>query len=69
LRGNASRRIKNIESELKKLEAQVETLDANMIAAGSDVGKVLELNKKRSPLAEKIDALYAEYEKLLDVAQ
>ena len=53
-----------LEGEMQKLEAQIVQIDEKMLAAGSDVDKVLSLTSDKEGVQAKIDDKLAEYERL-----
>jgi hypothetical protein len=46
------------------LQQSLETIDADMLSKGSDLGALQEMQKKRDVAAGKIDELMAEWEEL-----
>jgi len=63
-RGNAPKRIEKIEKEVGKLEQKIAQIDADMVAKGSNVEALYELQSKRDSLQGDLDKLYAEWEEL-----
>ncbi len=53
-----------IEDEIMALETQIEELDAGIVEAGSDFGKIDQLYKEKSALQEKLDEKYERWEYL-----
>jgi hypothetical protein len=62
---NAPKRIKKIENMLERHKADIDDLDKDMIADGTNRGKLSDLQKKKDKVTEKMDVLYAEYDDLL----
>lgn len=52
------------QAALEKVEAEIDELDAALLATGADAGKALELSEKRAAAAKFQEELYAEYERL-----
>ena len=48
----------------KSLQQTLETIDADMLSKGSEIGALQEMQKKRDVAAGKIDELMAEWEEL-----
>ena len=46
------------------LQQTLETIDADMLSKGSEIGALQEMQKKRDVVAGKIDELMAEWEEL-----
>jgi len=63
-RHNAPKLLKKVERKIAALEAKVALLDEDLVAAGSDVGRCLDLAKTRDLLQRDLGALYADYEAL-----
>lgn len=53
-----------MEAALEKVEAEIEELDAALLAAGADAGRALELSEQRAKAARFQEELYEEYERL-----
>ncbi|KAJ8598248.1 hypothetical protein CTAYLR_005505 [Chrysophaeum taylorii] len=63
-RYNAPKLIAKVEAKIQTVEADAAALDAEMVAAGADAGKLLDLAERRDALQLELDALYAEWEDL-----
>jgi ATP-binding cassette subfamily F protein 3 len=61
---NAPKRISKIESLVEQKEEKIAVLDEEMLANGSDVGKLVDLSKKKEILEEEVMALMEEWEEL-----
>lgn len=61
---NAPKRISKIESLVEQREEMIAVLDEEMLANGSDVGKLVDLSKKKEILEEEVMALMEEWEEL-----
>jgi len=61
---NAPKRISKIESLVEKKEETMAVLDEDMLANGSDVGKLVDLSAKKEALEEEVMALMEEWEEL-----
>jgi hypothetical protein len=59
-----ARALTRVFSFLIFLQQTLETIDADMLSKGSDLGALQEMQKKRDVAAGKIDALMAEWEEL-----
>ena len=60
----ASKRLYNIEKEMKKLDASIKVIDAQMMSEATDVAALQRLQNKRDAAAAKVDAAMAEWEQL-----
>ena len=54
----------NIEKEMKKLDASIKVIDAQMLSEATDVAALQRLQNKRDAAAAKVDAAMAEWEQL-----
>ena len=61
---NAPRRIAKLEDLIADADGAIEVVDADMVAAGSDVGAAVDLQKRRDALQADLDKLWAEYNEL-----
>ena len=61
---NAPKRISKIESLVEKKEEKIAVLDEDMLANGSDVGKLVDLSKEKEGLEEEVMELMEEWEEL-----
>ena len=61
---NAPKRISKIESLVEQKEDKIAVLDEEMLANGSDVGKLVDLSKKKEDLEEQVMELMEEWEEL-----
>lgn len=61
---NAPKRISKIESLVEQKEEKIATLDEEMLANGSDVGKLVDLSKEKEGLEEEVMELMEEWEEL-----
>jgi len=61
---NAPKRIPKIESLLERKEDQIALLDKDMLANGSDVGKLVDLSEKKQGLEAEVAELMEEWEEL-----
>eukprot|EP00536_Pseudo-nitzschia_multiseries_P013219 jgi/Psemu1/261223/estExt_Genewise1Plus.C_5480026 len=61
---NAPKRIAKIESLVEQKEEKIAALDEEMMANGSDVGKLVDLTKERDVLEEQVLELMEEWEEL-----
>ena len=57
-------KIAKLEANLEEAETALAALDAEMVGAGSDVGRLAELSDERNALQAKVDGWYAEVEAL-----
>ena len=63
-RAAAPKKIAKLEASIGEAEAQIEQLDNEMVAAGSDMEALTELGAKRDALQGKFDVWYAEWDEL-----
>lgn len=61
---NAPKRITKIEALVEQKEEKIATLDEEMLANGSDVGKLVDLSKEKEILEEEVMELMEEWEEL-----
>jgi hypothetical protein len=61
---NAPKRISKIETLVEKKEEKIAVLDEEMLANGSDVGKLVDLSKAKEILEEQVMELMEEWEEL-----
>ena len=61
---NAPKRISKIESMVEQKEEKMAALDEEMLANGSDVGKLVDLSKEKEVLEEEVMELMEEWEEL-----
>ena len=61
---NAPKRIAKIESLVEEKEEKIAELDAEMLANGSDVGKLVDLTEAKTKLEEQVMELMEEWEEL-----
>ena len=61
---NAPKRIEKIESLVEQKEEKMAALDDEMLANGSDVGKLVDLSKEKEGLEEEVMELMEEWEEL-----
>lgn len=61
---NAPKRIPKIESLVEEKEEKIAILDKEMLANGSDYGKLVDLSKEKEVLEEEVMALMEEWEEL-----
>jgi len=61
---NAPKRISKIESTVEQKEERMAALDEEMLANGSDVGKLVDLSKEKEALEEEVMELMEEWEEL-----
>ncbi|CAB9505190.1 Tylosin resistance ATP-binding protein TlrC [Seminavis robusta] len=61
---NAPKRISKLEELLEKTEEEIASLDEEMLANGSDVGKLVDLSKKKEELEAKVEEYMEEWEEL-----
>jgi ATP-binding cassette subfamily F protein uup len=61
--------LRKIEEELPKMEAELKTLDQQMIASGTDYVKLTELSAQHTKLKEKIDATMNHWTELAERAE
>ena len=61
---NAPKRIAKIESLVEQKEEKISVLDEEMLANGSDVGKLVDLSKEKEILEEEVMTLMEEWEEL-----
>ena len=60
----APKKIKKIEEKIERLEGKIVAIDDDMVAAGADVGRCIELQATKDELQRELDACYAEWEEL-----
>ena len=63
-RHNAPRRMAKLEDLIAEADAVIAAVDDDMVAAGADVGKAVDLQKRRDALQADLDGLWAEYDEL-----
>uniref|UniRef100_A0A7S4MUE9 ABC transporter Uup C-terminal domain-containing protein n=1 Tax=Prymnesium polylepis TaxID=72548 RepID=A0A7S4MUE9_9EUKA len=63
-RAAAPKKIAKLEASIGEAEAQIEQLDNEMVAAGSDMEALTHLGARRDALQGKVDAWYAEWDEL-----
>ena len=63
-RHNAPRRMAKLEDLIADADAAIAAVDDDMVAAGADVGKAVDLQKRRDALQADLDGLWAEYDEL-----
>jgi ATPase subunit of ABC transporter with duplicated ATPase domains len=61
---NAPRRMAKLEALISEADEAIAAVDADMVAAGADVGKAVDLQKRRDVLQADLDKLWAEYNEL-----
>lgn len=61
---NAPKRIAKLEELVEETDLQIAKIDEEMMANGSDVGKLVDLTKAKDALTEKVDMYMAEWEEL-----
>ena len=61
---NAPKRIAKLEGLIEKAEMEIAEIEEEMIANGSDVGKLVDLTKEKDALSEKVESYMAEWEEL-----
>ena len=61
---NAPKRIAKIEVLVEELEEKIAEIDQKMIEIGNDVGQLVDLNKEKENLQEKVTTLMTEWEEL-----
>jgi len=61
---NAPKRIAKLEVMIEEMEEELESIDAEMLEHGSDVGKLVDLTEKRGKIETKIMELMEEWEEL-----
>ena len=61
---NAPKRISKIETLVEQKEAKIASLEEEMMANGSDVGKLVDLTKEKETLEEQVMELMEEWEDL-----
>jgi DNA repair exonuclease SbcCD ATPase subunit len=61
---NAPKRISKIESLVEQKEEKISVLDEEMLANGSDVGKLVDLSKEKEALEGEVMELMEEWEEL-----
>ena len=64
LASNASKKVPKVEADIVKTEAEIARIDEALALAGADAGKAVALAAERSTAAERLDALFEEYERL-----
>ena len=64
---NAPKRIKKIESMIDRHEKEIAELDEDMIANGTNRGKLQTLQASKDKLQIKVNKLMEEYEELLEI--
>ena len=60
----APKKIAQLEGRIGDAEAELEAIDEQMVAAGSDLGRLAELTVTRERIQQKLEAWYAEWESL-----
>ena len=63
-RGAAPKKIKTVEGKIEKAEEKIATLDDELLAAGNDSQRCVELSAEQATLQQQLEALYEEYERL-----
>jgi ABC-type multidrug transport system ATPase subunit len=66
---NAPKRIAKIETTIMEKEEAIAKLDSEMLAYGSDVGKLLDLTKKKEGLEAQVSELMEEWEDLEELLE
>ena len=61
---NAPKRIAELETMIEDAEEKINALDEDMMANGSDVGKLVDLSKKKEALEAKVVEYMEEWEEL-----
>jgi ATPase subunit of ABC transporter with duplicated ATPase domains len=61
---NAPKRISKIEALVDQKEEKIATLEAEMLDIGNDVGKLVDLTKKKEKLEQEVMKLMEEFEEL-----
>jgi DNA repair exonuclease SbcCD ATPase subunit len=61
---NAPKRIEKLESLIEKAELKIAKIDEEMLSVGSDVGKLVDLNKEKETLSDAITEYMSEWEEL-----
>lgn len=61
---NAPKRISKLESLIEQAEEKIASLDEEMLANGSDVGKLVDLTKQKDELEEQVMSYMEEWEDL-----
>merc|ERR1719258_252684 len=59
-RHNAPRRMAKLEDLIAEADAAIAAVDDDMVAAGADVGKAVDLQKRRDALQADLNGLWAE---------
>ena len=60
----APKKLQTVQASIEEHEARLEGLASELLRAGSDVSKAMELSEQQSQLEAKLDELYAEWERL-----
>jgi hypothetical protein len=61
---NAPKRIAKLEKLIQDAEAKIARLDADMMAVGSEVGKLVELSKQKEGVQAQVEAHMKEWDEL-----
>ena len=64
LQNAAPKKIEKLEDRIAEAEAALAAIDADMVSAGADVGRLAELGEQRAALQAKADGWYVEMEEL-----
>ena len=57
-RGAAPKKIKTVEGKIEKAEEKIATLHDDLLAAGNDSQRCVELSTEQAMLQEELEALY-----------
>lgn len=63
-RSAAPKKLAQLEEKIGAAEAQLEALGAEMLAAGSDASRAVELSQQQAAVQARIDGMYEEWEEL-----
>ena len=61
---NAPKRIAKLEDLIDEAETQIADIDEEMLAAGNDVGQLVDLNEKKEKISKKVEQYMEEWEEL-----
>jgi len=64
LQNSAPKKLARVEAAIAEADQSLEALDAEMLSAGADVGRLAELSQQRDALQGQVDSLYAEMAEL-----
>ncbi|KAL7577710.1 hypothetical protein ACA910_001020 [Epithemia clementina (nom. ined.)] len=65
---NAPKRIAKLEQLIKDAEGQIAAIEQEMISVGNDVGKLVEMNRRKDQIAAKVEKYMEEWEELEELA-